>query len=110
MPQVVWLPEALEDTERLRLFLADQNPQAAARAGHVLEKGAKLLARFPELGHPMNDGTNRRELFMPFGSGGYILRYLIDRQAVVIIRAWHTKEEREKSYAAIAFPDDGAAD
>ena len=96
VPQVVWLPEALEDTERLRLFLEDKNPKAAARAGHVLQEGAKLLASFPELGHPMNDGTDRRELFMPFGSGGYILRYIIDRQTVVIVRAWHTKEKRDK--------------
>jgi len=95
MPQVVWLPEALEDTERLRLFLEDKNPKAAARAGHVLQEGAKLLAGFPELGHPMNDGTDRRELFMPFGSGEYILRYLIDGQTVVIVRAWHTKEKRD---------------
>jgi plasmid stabilization system protein ParE len=95
MPQVVWLPEALEDTERLRLFLEDKNPKAAARAGHVLQEGAKLLAGFPETGHPMNDGTGRRELFMPFGSGGYILRYIIDGQTVVIVRAWHTKEKRD---------------
>jgi plasmid stabilization system protein ParE len=58
MPQVVWLPEALEDTERLRLFLEDKNPKAAARAGHVLEKGAKLLARFPELGVTAPNGNN----------------------------------------------------
>lgn len=93
--QVVWLPEALEDTERLRLFLKDQNPKAAIRASEVLQKGAKLLSSYPEAGHPMHDGTNRRELFMPFGSGGYILRYIVDAQFVVIVRAWHSKEKRD---------------
>ena len=94
MPQVVWLPEALEDTERLRLFLEEENPKAAARAGLVLQEGAKRLVSFPELGHPMNDGTDRRELFLPFGTGSYVLRYITDKQTVVIIRAWHSKENR----------------
>ena len=84
--QVVWLPEALEDTERLRLFLEDKSPKAAARAGQVLQKGAKLLSSHPEAGHPMQDGTNRRDLFMPFGSGGYILRYIVEGQVAVIVR------------------------
>lgn len=97
MPQIVWLPEALEDTERLRLFLEDKNPKAAARAGQVLQDGVKLLASFPEIGRPMNDGTDRRELFLPFGSGGYVLRYITDQQTVVIVRAWHSKEKRDES-------------
>ncbi len=96
MPQIVWLPEALEDTRRLRHFLEDKNPKAEARAGQVLQDGAKLLASFPEIGQPMNDGTDRRELFLPFGSGNYVLRYITDRQTVVIVRAWHSKEKRDK--------------
>ncbi|MFZ2172407.1 MAG: type II toxin-antitoxin system RelE/ParE family toxin [Methylococcaceae bacterium] len=91
MSKIVWLPEALEDTQRLRLFLEDKNPTAAAR---VLQAGAKRLAGFPEMGQPMNDGTDRRELFLPFGTGSYVLRYITDKQTVVIIRAWHSKENR----------------
>ena len=97
MSKVIWLPEALEDTRRLRLFLEEKSPSAAARAGHVLLAGVKLLASFPEIGQPMDDGTNRRELFLPFGAGGYVLRYIIDEQTVVVVRAWHTKEMREGS-------------
>jgi plasmid stabilization system protein ParE len=96
MSEVVWLPEALEDVQRLRLFLADKNPTAAARAGRVLQDGAKLLADYPEAGHPMNDGTDRRELFLPFGASSYVLRYLIDGQTVVIIRVWHGRENRQE--------------
>jgi len=53
------------------------------------------MSSYPEAGHPMNDRTNRRELFMPFGSGGYILRYIVDGQFVVIVRAWHSREKRD---------------
>jgi toxin ParE1/3/4 len=95
--KVIWLPEALEDTSWLRQFLENQSPAAAARAGQVIQAGTKRLADFPEIGKPMDDGTNRRELFLPFGAGGYILRYIIDGQIVVIVRAWHTKEKRDES-------------
>lgn len=94
MSQVIWLPEALEDAERLFVFLEDKNPAAATRAAQALQGGTKLLSDFPEIGCPMNDHTERRELFIPFGSGAYVLRYIIDDNTVVIIRAWHSKEER----------------
>jgi plasmid stabilization system protein ParE len=96
MSEVIWLPEALEDVQRLRLFLVDKNPTAAASAGRVLQDGAKLLASFPEAGYPMNDGTDRRELFLPFGASSYVLRYLIDGQTVVIVRVWHGRENRKE--------------
>lgn len=97
MSKIVWLPEALEDIQRLRLFLEEKNPTAANRAGLILKAGAKRLVDFPERGYPMNEGTDRRELFLPFGTGGYVLRYMTDMEVVVIIRAWHSKEQRFES-------------
>ncbi|GMR22257.1 MAG: hypothetical protein BMS9Abin37_0593 [Acidobacteriota bacterium] len=43
----------------------------------------------------MGDDTGRRELIIPFGAGAYILRYRIHRDAVVIIRVWHSREARD---------------
>jgi len=94
MPQIVWLPEALDDAIRLRTFLEDKSASAAARMAETLNKGAELLADFPEIGRPMNDGSDRRELFTPFGSGGYVLRYIFTAQTVFIIRVWHNRENR----------------
>jgi plasmid stabilization system protein ParE len=95
MSEVIWLPEAVEDLKRLRDFLTDKNPDAAKRAAQTILNGAKTLAEFPEIGRPMNDGTERRELFEAFGSGGYVLRYILDDKTVVIIRVWHSKEARK---------------
>ncbi|MFK0730647.1 MAG: type II toxin-antitoxin system RelE/ParE family toxin [Gloeotrichia echinulata IR180] len=95
MSKIVWLPEALEDVVRLRGFLEDQSPKAASRAAEVIRGGAKTLADFPEIGKPMNDDTGRRELFLPFGTGSYVLRYRVDVGIVVIIRVWHSKENRD---------------
>ncbi|OAI25941.1 plasmid stabilization protein [Methylomonas koyamae] len=83
------------DVERLRAFLQDKNPNAAARAGQTLRDGANYLSGFPMVGRPMNDGSERRELFLPFGAGAYVLRYRIDGDTLIIIRVWHSKELRE---------------
>lgn len=51
--QVVWLPEALEDIERLHAFLADKNPQAARNAMLCIQAAGRQLESFPEIGRPM---------------------------------------------------------
>ena len=95
MSEVVSLPEAVEDMSRLRLFLEDKSPSAAARLAKTILEGVALLRDFLERGKPLNDGTNRRELYLPFGVGAYVLRYRTDGNLVAIIRVWHSREHRE---------------
>jgi plasmid stabilization system protein ParE len=93
--KVEWLPEALADIERLHHFLHGKNQDAAARAASTILEGATLLETAPDLGRPMADGTRRRELFVAFASGAYVLRYILDDEGtVVIIRVWHSREDR----------------
>jgi len=94
MPGIVWLPTAIKDIQRLRLFLENKSPNSAQRAVVKMLTGAEILTLYPEAGIPLNDGTDRRELVLPFGSGAYVLRYLIENQTVFIVRAWHSKENR----------------
>ena len=91
---VVWLPEARQDIEHLFEFLLAKNPAAARQSIQTIRQGADLLEQFPDSGRPMNDDTRRRELFVPFGSSHYVLRYMIDGETIVIIRVWHSREER----------------
>ncbi len=60
----------------------------------VILGGSERLLEMPEIGRPMKDGEGRRELFIAFGMGAYVLRYRIDSDAVVIIRVWHSHEHR----------------
>ena len=96
MTAIKWLPEAEADLKRLIGFLQEKNPEAAARAAQKILEGAALLLTSPRLGRPMPDKTQRRELFIPFASGAYVLRYRLDPDDTpVIIRAWHNREQRE---------------
>ena len=94
MAELVWLPGAWQDIERLFLFLRDKNPQAAKNAIKAIRIGAKQLTSFPEAGRPMEDETERRELTVAFGDSAYVLRYRLDGEIVVIIRVWHGREDR----------------
>jgi len=92
--RILWLPEALLDLERLYDFLVEREPAAAERAIRVIEDGADRLGEWPERGRAMDDNTGRRELVVPFGAGAYVLRYRLHQDTVVILRVWHSREER----------------
>jgi plasmid stabilization system protein ParE len=75
--------------------LKEQHPDAAARAARDILDAANSLANAPDIGRPMDDGTGRRELFVPFGAGAYVLRYVHDNDRTsIIIRFWHSREQR----------------
>lgn len=93
--RIVWLPEALADIERLYSFLKEKSPAAATRAAQTILQGARIVEKEPEAGRPMQDDTGRREFFVAFGAGAYVLRYKRDRNMVVVIRVWHSKEQRD---------------
>ena len=90
-----WVPEAADDLERLYHFLEEKSIEATEKAIEAIMASAEMLAENPRIGKPFTDGTHRRELFIPFGAGNYVLRYIIDRDAVVIIRVWLCRESRQ---------------
>lgn len=94
--KVAWRERALEDIDRLYNFLFEKDEDAAAKAVQVILRGSSLLEESPRLGRPMADGTQRRELFIPFGSGFYVLRYFLRDDTTVIVRVWHGRENRKE--------------
>ena len=91
---LVWLPEARDDIERLFEFLLSRDAEAAEGAMRTIRAGAQKLLEFPRAGRPLDDETGRREFFIPFGVGAYVLRYLILEEQIVVIRVWHSREKR----------------
>lgn len=95
MANIKWLPEALHDIERLHSFLYDKNPDAAARVAKTILSAANLLQVNPHIGRPMPDETGRREIFATYGAGAYVLRYKLVDTTPIIIRVWHSRENRD---------------
>jgi len=91
--EVVWLPEASRDVERLRNFIKSENPRAAQRAAKRILEGVKILQDNPEAGVPVENLIDYRDLMLTFGAGEYIIRYREETSRVVIVRVRHSKEE-----------------
>ena len=91
--EVTWLPEAVKDVYRLREFIQNKNPAAAQRAAKRIRQAVAVLADNPEAGRPVDDLFPFRELLIPFGSGGYRLRYREEGRKVVIVRIHHSRED-----------------
>jgi plasmid stabilization system protein ParE len=87
---------AAADLERLHRFLRDRSPAAARQAVAALVDAVESLDTFPERGRPTGT-SNIRELIVPFGRSGYVLRYAYSAAAdeTVILRIWHGREARE---------------
>lgn len=96
MAQIKWLPEAITDLHRLHSFLKEHDQKAAENAAGRILEGIQLLKATPRLGRPTSDDDkDRRELFMSFGAGSYVIRYRFENKVdVIIIRIWHSKENR----------------
>lgn len=93
MPAVIFAPAAIRDLERLREFLRTKNPQAARCAGEAILHGVHILGSQPHLGRPVEDLPEEfREWLIDFGDSGYVARYRIDGEAVVILAVRHQRE------------------
>lgn len=91
--KLVWSPAARRDLIRLREFIEPHNPRAAKRSSEKIRKTTKLILDYPAIGTRI-ENRGDREFYTPFGQGGYILRYQIIEQNIVILKIWHPREDR----------------
>ena len=93
MSRVIFAQAALRDLERLRAFLQEKNPDAAKRAGAAIIQGTQALGAYPRMGRPIDDLPEHfREWPIGFGNSGYVARYRIEEDRVVILGVRHQKE------------------
>ncbi len=98
--KLVFTRLAHQDLVRLRQFVAEHDPNAAARAASRIKMVAQLLTDQPLVGRPANAPTGEarndiRELPLTFGSSGYILPYQVLQKQIRVLRIWHAREERK---------------
>jgi plasmid stabilization system protein ParE len=94
VPQIIITEGAAQGLERCRLFLVGKNPRAAVRAGQAIKHSFALLEAEPEIGRPLDDLPELRELIIPFGESGYIAlyHYEIKTDLLYILAFRHQKE------------------
>jgi len=64
-------------------------------AAQLLKKSALLLAATPDIGKPVPDLPDYRDLTIRFGAAGYVMRYKIYQDDVYIV---HLRRYRELKF------------
>jgi plasmid stabilization system protein ParE len=87
-----WTDKAYADLTRLYEFLAPQNPASAVRTVQALSIAPESLLANPGMGKRLEEFNPRevRRLVV----GRYELRYEVLELTVVVLRLWHTREDR----------------
>jgi plasmid stabilization system protein ParE len=92
--RLVYSREAVADLTRLRAFIAENDPSAAARIAAELVTRIDNLCRFPHIGVAVSHAPPPVEVRdMVFGK--YRVRYAVHGEAISILRIWHHYEDHE---------------
>ncbi len=94
MPRLILSERAVADVERCRLFLAERDEGASARAAAAIATVLRRLSDTPAIGRPVRDHPPFREVVIPFGTTGYVALYAHDpaNDQVVILALRHQRE------------------
>ena len=83
---VLWMPSAEKDLDQIELYIAADNPEAAAGVAERILEATAVLERFPAAGRTGRVGGTR-ELVVP--GTPYIIAYTVQRGPIVILAVVH---------------------
>jgi toxin ParE1/3/4 len=89
--KLAYSQEAIADLARLRDFIANNDPTAAARVAADLVARIDSLCAFPEMGRSVSQAPDPDSI-RDFIFGNYVVRYTVHGTALVILRIWHHYE------------------
>lgn len=94
MPRVIITEGAMQGLKRCQCFLKEKNPYATIRASQAIKQALIFLETEPEIGRPLNDFPELRELIIPFGDSGYVALYCheIKADSLYVLAFRHQKE------------------
>lgn len=94
MPRIIVTEGAAQGLERCRRFLTAKAPEAARRAGQAIARQFLLLESAPDIGRPLPEMPELRELVIAFGDSGYVALYRHEpaSDAVYVLAVRHQNE------------------
>ncbi|PIQ38224.1 MAG: plasmid stabilization protein [Lysobacterales bacterium CG17_big_fil_post_rev_8_21_14_2_50_64_11] len=94
MLRIIVTEGAAQGLERCRRFLTGKAPETAKRAGQVIDRQLLPLEKTPDMGRPLPELIDLRELVIAFGDCGYVAlyRHELADDAVYVLAFGHQKE------------------
>ena len=94
--RLAYSENAVADLVRLREFIAEKDPLAAARVAAELLSRIENRCLFPEMGSTVELAPTPK-IIRDAIFGNYIIRYSTHAETVVILRIWHHNEDRAQN-------------
>ncbi|WP_293373070.1 type II toxin-antitoxin system RelE/ParE family toxin [Nevskia sp.] len=95
--RIEWTRTAEADVLRCQRFLIEQDLDAAIRAAAGIRAAAEQLLAHPALGKAATPNPQYRNLIVPFGQNGNLIRYRVVKAPNTLIRitrVWHSREHQ----------------
>ena len=90
--RVQWTRRAIIDSERLCFFLAQHDRDAAIKLATRLDAAPTKLADRPRFGERVESYVVKE--VRKLSVGRYVMHYEIVSEQILILRVWHSREER----------------
>jgi plasmid stabilization system protein ParE len=90
-----WSAAALADLDRFAAFLHDRHPRLAAIIGAEIRRKAQILSEHPLVGRAIKGRPEYRELVLDVAKARYVFRYVFDGSRLIMLRVFHSREQRE---------------
>jgi plasmid stabilization system protein ParE len=90
-----WSAAALADLDRFVAFLHDRHPYLARIVASEILAKAQIISEHPELGRPIAERENYREVLLRILNATYAVQYGYDGKRLVVLRVFHGREARE---------------
>lgn len=91
--RLVYSEQAVADLVRLRAFIEEKDPSAAARVAADLIGRIENLQLFPLMGHSVTEAP-QPDVVRDMVFGHYLVRYSVHATALIVLRIWHHYEDR----------------
>ena len=90
---IEWSLAALADLQRFAVFLHQRDQKLASIVAKAIIEKTNLIAYQPLMGRERERGI--RQIVIHVLKASYDLRYNVDDERVVILRIFHTREDRD---------------
>jgi plasmid stabilization system protein ParE len=90
-----WSDQALADLDRFAEFLHREHPSLAPIVAAEIIGKAQVLSEHPQLGRPIADRQEYRQIVLQVLGAAYVFQYRFDGQRLVMLRVFHGRETRE---------------
>ena len=86
-----WSADAVNDLERIKQYIREDNPEAAYHVVRTIYKGCTALKKFPNRGRVGREPQSRELVFTTLP---YIVVYRVKGDFIEISRIWHGAQDR----------------